>query len=602
MAMKIETVSIHLRNISKKAVLIYAVLYLVSVTTPTTSSTRSTISGFQGVTSFSCDSRRRNFIRKRYTGRTITAVLTGQNGRNANNYGSAVRENQSLSMVLGGPPMEPPMDDDIGEASNLNSKMRKSSEFETALAIVPPLDDWDRLQRARHFARDPAFRDWPPAIRLFHPFEKSPNIAFDVAQLIEDYELEAFEITLDSWVIVPNVEATQMEWENQQVLPDVVEGGTLDSYYETLNQQSDQEVRELIESEERKAKIKAKKKNSNVTTAQQKQKEERENASSTMARGKKSPAERRDEQRKSIEDDFGGPCVLCLEPDEESKEKLIELRDLLREGLGLPSYSSPSSLYAWEFAEYSDMGYRPLIPISKFDSFQRAMEIARRLKGLWGEPLTINVNCLEILSCKNVDDIDSRLDDNEEDEWESFHISNHNRFAQPAVQVEMKKQPWGCNAKIMLVGEEIQQDDTANEKMIDQLLEKGELGGGDISMDFTILDDEEESVLDLEKWLDEDDDFDEGTEVIIGRTHFFSGDKRNYIGMPATSVVDAKDRSLGDAGSVSGLARRRGATSRKQGVWEDGEYGRRNKDFLPWGLRERKGKEKFTWNEDEPIE
>lgn len=67
-------------------------------------------------------------------------------------------------------------------------------------------------------------------------------------------------------------------------------------------------------------------------------------------------------------------------------------------------------------------------------------------------------------------------------------------------------------------------------------------------------------------------------------TLFFTGDQRNYKGMPATSVVDAKDRSLGEAGSVSGLARRRGTTSRKQNVWEDGEYGRRNKDFLPWGL------------------
>ena len=45
--------------------------------------------------------------------------------------------------------------------------------FETALCIVPPTWAWDRLQRARHQARDPCFHEWPPAIRLFHPFSLS---------------------------------------------------------------------------------------------------------------------------------------------------------------------------------------------------------------------------------------------------------------------------------------------------------------------------------------------------------------------------------------------------------------------------------------------
>jgi len=552
------------------------------------------IAGLQGVMGFSQEFRPITNTRKRNSGSMVSgSTMIIQNGGNLKcriQSISSSRKTQSLSMVLGGPPMEDYYDD-INDTKG-KSSLRKSSEFETALAIIPPLEHWDRLQRARHYARDPVFREWPPAIRLFHPFDRRQNIAFDVAQLVEDLELEAFEITLDSWVIIPNVEATKLEWEHQQVLPDVVEGGTLDSYYEQLNHQSDKEVRELIKNEERKATIKALKKNG--TTGQQKN----NNSYGTMARGKKSPKERRDEQRKSIEDDFGGPCVLCLEPDEESKEKLMEIRELLRDGLGLPSYSSPSSLYSWEFVEYIDMGYRPLIPISKFDSFQAGMEVARRLKGLWGDPLTIDVKCLEILSCKTMDE-SIGFNSKDADEWEGFGISNKDRFTQQTSAVEMKKEAWGCNAKIMLAGEEIQQDDAANEQMMEKLLEAGEIGGGDISMDFTILDDEEESVTDLEKWLDEDDDFDEGTQVVIGRTHFFTGDQRNYKGMPVTSVVDAKDRSLGEAGSVSGLARRRGTTSRKQNVWEDGEYGRRNKDFLPWGMRERKEKEKFTWTKDD---
>ncbi len=482
-------------------------------------------------------------------------------------------------MVLGGPPVG----DYFGEADSDYSQLRKSSEFETALAIVPPSDKWDRLQRARHYARDPVFREWPPAIRLFHPFDKSPDIAFDIAQLVEDLELEAFEISLDSWVIIPNMEATQREWENQEVLPEVEEEGKMESYYEQLNKDADREVQELIKSEERIGRMK--KASKKYVSKKTPPKEETDDDEKKPR--KKSPVELRDEQRKLIEDDFGGPCVLCLEPDEESKEKIMELRELLREGLGLSSYSSPSSLYSWEFVGQMDMGYRPLIPISKFDSLKNAMETAQRLKGLWGDPLKIDVKSVDIISCRDPNASDDYDDGAGVGEFESFQITNKEKlFAQQASQYDMNKNAWGCNAKIMLAGEEVEQDDTANEDMISQLLESGEIGGGDISMDFTILDDEEETVSDIEKWLEDDDEFDEGTQVIIGRTHFFTGDQRNYIGMPATSAVDAKDRYLGEAGSVSGLARRRGSISRKSNVWDEGEYGRRTKDHLPWGMHD----------------
>ena len=478
--------------------------------------------------------------------------------------------------------------EDLGSADNRYGRLGKTFEFETSLAIIPPAEDWDRLQRARHFARDPVFREWPPAIRLFHPFDNTPDIAFEIAQLIEDYDIEGFEITLDSWVILPNLEAAQVEWESQDVLPEVEESGSLESYYEKMDRQADQEVQELIESEERKGKIKALKKPKTVREMNE------ANNQGSMARGKKSPAEIRDEQRKSMQDDFGGPCILCLEPDEESKERLMELREMLREGLGLPSYFSPSSVYSWEFVDI-DMGYRPLIPISKFDSFSTAMETAGRLKGVWGDPLKIDVKAFEILSCKVPEDNDVNED---LAEYETYRFNTKSeRFSPETNQYASNSDSWGCNSKIMFMDEEVEQDDEANEKMIEQLLEEGEIGGGDISLDFTILDDEEEDDTSIEKWLDDDDDFDEGTEVVIGRTHFFTGDKRSYNGMPATSAVDAKDRALGESGSVSGLARRRGAVSRKSNVWEDGEYGRRTRDHLPWGLRDRPGKGKSLEDE-----
>lgn len=89
------------------------------------------------------------------------------------------------------------------------------------LAIVSSPGDWERIERARHFAHDPAFNEWPPVIQLFHhPFDKSPYAPFDVAQVIEDLEVESFEVKMDSWVIISNLEATKKEWENQLILPD----------------------------------------------------------------------------------------------------------------------------------------------------------------------------------------------------------------------------------------------------------------------------------------------------------------------------------------------------------------------------------------------
>lgn len=91
---------------------------------------------------------------------------------------------------------------------------------------------------------------------------------------------------------------------------------------------------------------------------------------------------------------------------------------------------------------------------------------------------------------------------------------------------------------------------------------------------------------DLELWLDNDDDFDEGTVVVIGRTHFFTGEMRAFVGMPATSVMDGKDRMLGD--QVSGAARRRGVVHRSPELYKKGDWGRKPEDLSPWSKFSRK--------------
>lgn len=123
-------------------------------------------------------------------------------------------------------------------------------------------------------------------------------------------------------------------------------------------------------------------------------------------------------------------------------------------------------------------------------------------------------------------------------------------------------------------------------------------------MDFTILDEEEDEGT-LEQWLNDDEDFDDGSTVIIGRTHFFTADQRVYPGMPASSNIDLKDRMTGERGTVSGAARRRSTVHRQGSVWEDGEFGRREGDYSPWSKREksrrRNNEENFDYDNVERL-
>ena len=78
--------------------------------------------------------------------------------------------------------------------------------------------------------------------------------------------------------------------------------------------------------------------------------------------------------------------------------------------------------------------------------------------------------------------------------------------------------------------------------------------------------------------LMDDDEWDEGATVIIGRTQFFTGEARQYVGMPAMSATDAKDRvHLGDG--VGATVRRKGTVHRKGERWNEGDFGRKEGDW-----------------------
>ena len=85
---------------------------------------------------------------------------------------------------------------------------------------------------------------------------------------------------------------------------------------------------------------------------------------------------------------------------------------------------------------------------------------------------------------------------------------------------------------------------------------------------------------DIEEWLDreEDDNLDdEGATVVIGRAQFFMGAMRDYVGMPASSSMDAKNRIM--RGGVSAVVRRRGSKHRRlPESWDAGDYGQKDQD------------------------
>jgi hypothetical protein len=511
----------------------------------------------------------------------------------------------------------------------------------TALAVVPPDGAWDRLQRARHVARDDSYSKWPPAIRLFHPFvapEELSDAALDVAALIEKYDIQPFQVHLNQWNIIPHAEAMEADLAAMQHLPESVDSRTIirDHAGDRVVEE-DREVQQLIEREERVGREKWRIRQQNE---RQKQREKLGGESSLAAHEKDVEEEEEQEQdfvpshspprrkaasstltrealerQKEMYQEYNGPCVVCLEPDEESQEQLQALRYLLkkelfpaydmysptssvsdayhRQGSGLPKAVTESS------ADADDPTvFRPLVPIAAFSTVSSAIAVARKLKRLW-EPLSFNVTDLHLMSC-------SSRKSQDEDVFGYFHAPEGGESHQQTFRGTSwlahganeerclsNSDQFGCDALVALMGEEVDQDEQFNQEMAAVVFERGEVGGyesaavqhGNLNKEAD-EDGSDDELGDLEQWLEEEDEeFDEGTVVVIGRTHFFTGEMREYVGMPATSVVDRKDRVRGD--NISGAARRRAPVHRKGERYDDGDWGHKEEDFSPWSKLER---------------
>lgn len=298
----------------------------------------------------------------------------------------------------------------------------------TALCVVPPDEAWDTLQRARHFAGDQSYYEWPPAIRLFHPFcesSKVADVALECARIVEEQSIKPFKITLNRWTVMPYPETLVSATNHKNNFGDKQEESVVkpedDDSYHPVDPQ-DKEVQALIKEEVRKGKIRKrlrdlKQRRKQETKEFMKRKAFLELANNTqqllaiemeilknthLDEQEGDDPEEEEAKKTAVpepRDIFDGRAMIALEPDERSVRKLQQLRRLFQKEL--LSESDPS----WGFARPSEKkeahekmlggvwyddnpsasgSFRPMIPIGAFTTFEAAISTAKKLKGLWG--------------------------------------------------------------------------------------------------------------------------------------------------------------------------------------------------------------------------
>lgn len=462
----------------------------------------------------------------------------------------------------------------------------------SAVCIIPPDDAWDMIQRARFMARDHTMYRWPPAIRLFHPFASRPYLASAasaIAEVIEKNNIEPFDIILDKLVIRPHWEIVEeiMDGEDEKDVPPPQE--KVDEDNRELSDVEKLILNEEIKGKERYEKRMMKRKLSDDNDGGIPEPNNPKGPEKMVE--KKTKQKYKNGKKKKKKQDYNGPCIVCLEPNDESKVKIEQLRKLLKDELFAPydSFSVSSALSSSDDVPLSSLAqsdpktsaFKPSITLGTFATTDAAAKIAKRIQSYW-EPLKFSVADIQLLSRDGMDQSDSS------------HTKELNSYS--TAQYE-------CDAMIMLMGEEIDTVESDNDALLSLLFEAGEDGGGAASLDYkevspeekrwreersailrSMLDEDDEDIDDEsdeidEFWFDDEEDEDyEGATIVLGRTQFFLGEMRLYVGMPASNPMDNKDRVLGQG--VSASVRRRGSTHRKGERYKAGDYGSKEGDYL----------------------
>ena len=384
---------------------------------------------------------------------------------------------------------------------------------------------------------------------MFHPFVPRPYLASAasaVAEFVENHNIEPFSITLDNLVILPDLEAYEESITNQEA--------NIQIHKEKEEALTD--VQKLILNEERAGKerymkrMKKKKKD-----RKQSKRQGTESNPTTFARGNV-----KDFSTSKEKNNYNGPCIIYLQPNEESTAKLIQIRQTLKNELFSPyeAYSMASTLSLSDYLPNSEMmldnekfehSYQPCIALGTFPTTDAAIKVARKLQNLW-EPLTFNVTDFHFISLEYSNDSSPQQDTT---------TNNKELNSMSTAQYE-------CDAMVMLMGEELDSntnmlDDTESEDLLSLIFQAGEEGGGAANVDYkeispeekrwreersailkSMLNDEndydgEDDDLDRinkmeEFWFDDDDDDlnGEGATIVIGRSQFFLGEMRLYVG------------------------------------------------------------------------
>mmetsp|Transcript_30108 Transcript_30108/g.62538 ORF Transcript_30108/g.62538 Transcript_30108/m.62538 type:complete len:723 (-) Transcript_30108:100-2268(-) len=514
-------------------------------------------------------------------------------------------------------------------------------------SLVGKLAEWIEEEGER--AMDRALSDIENSKR-----DSDEESFFSVASL-----LQPFEVTLDSITILPHWEILDARIEAlEERMPQANLGETEEQ--KAWRRRRDEGLR-LIEKEETKGKerkIEREKKRA-VKAARAAGKSCVRNEGSNI---EDMPVTEEDKDDEGDEDDedvekkrnsYNGPCVIYLSPSDESRISLEYFRETLCDEL-FPMYDefSPSSSVSpypeqlprkaimSKTKSSQDSNFRPLLPIGRFATVGEAVKIAKVLQKVW-EPLTFNVTDVQFISREDegavmlntagvgFGNVPGKMDPSFWDIPEVRHRTKHGTLSSSnestqrmaltssgEVEDVSKQGVYGCDAMVMLLGEEPEEELMDEESSLSMLMddEGGEEDGagpvdhtrqkGKINYDeifstaegeyqrlqaleespFAVVGEEELMVSEsdkkgIEDWLDDDDGllYDEGATVVVGRTQFFMGAMREYVGMPASSTIDAKDRIMG--GGISAVARRKGSVSRNSDSWEAGDYGKKESDF-----------------------
>lgn len=444
--------------------------------------------------------------------------------------------------------------------------------------------------------------------------------------------LESFEVTLDSITILPHWEILDARIEAlEERMPQRTLG---ESLAEKEDRSRRAEGMKLIEEEEMKGLARKKERERKKKLKRMKQRANNNYDADNNEDSTNDDDDDSDSDRKR-QGSFNGPCVIYLSPNEESRMALETLRETLRDEL-FPMYDafSPSSSVS-PYPEHlprkvvSDtkagastsnaIKFKPLLPIARFSSVDAAVKVAKVLQRTW-DPLSFNVTDIQFVSRKDDNSLHENTyhgtstsgvgfgntgKSNEHSDWdipEVRHRKKHGTLSKDAtnrmaltssgeVEDVSKQGVYGCDAMVMLWGEEPEEELMDEDASLTMLMDDNDeeedevVSGSNVNDDHTdeiyyetgnINYDEifataerefqrmeayEEfsSVFDLEPgariedgdegggieaWLDDGDGAleDEGATAVIGRAQFFMGAMRDFIGMPASSTIDSKDR------------------------------------------------------------